>query len=111
MIYLGVSTADRKKRVEEVLDKMQIMHRRNHYPQQLSGGQQQRVAVARAVVNNPKLILADEPTGNLDSSNGNEVMQLLTDLNEQGRTIIMVTHSEHDARYSHRVIRIDRKSV
>jgi putative ABC transport system ATP-binding protein len=82
------------------------MHRRNHYPQQLSGGQQQRVAVARAVVNNPKLILADEPTGNLDSSNGNEVMQLLTDLNEKGTTIIMVTHSEHDARYSHRIIRM-----
>ena len=78
--------------MEEVLDKMQIMHSRNHYPQQLSGGQQQRVAVARAVVNNPKLILADEPTGNLDSSNGNEVMQLLTDLNEQGTTIVMVTH-------------------
>src|SRR6188474_1786669 len=106
LIYTGVKSADRKKRVEEALDKMQIMHRRNHYPQQLSGGQQQRVAVARAVVNNPKLILADEPTGNLDSSNGNEVMQLLTDLNEQGTTIIMVTHSEHDSRYSHRVIRM-----
>ncbi len=92
--------------LEEMLDKMQIMHRRNHYPQQLSGGQQQRVAVARAVVNKPKLILADEPTGNLDSSNGNEVMELLTDLNEQGTTIIMVTHSEHDARYSHRIIRM-----
>lgn len=106
LIYLGVQGADRKSRVEAVLDKMQIMHRRNHYPQQLSGGQQQRVAVARAVVNNPKLILADEPTGNLDSSNGNEVMQLLTDLNEQGTTIVMVTHSEHDARYSHRIIRM-----
>lgn len=106
LIYLGVKAGERKKRVEEVLDKMQIMHRRNHYPQQLSGGQQQRVAVARAVVNNPKLILADEPTGNLDSSNGNEVMQLLTDLNEKGTTIIMVTHSEHDARYSHRIIRM-----
>ena len=106
LIYTGVKTADRKERVEKVLDKMQIMHRRNHYPQQLSGGQQQRVAVARAVVNNPKLILADEPTGNLDSSNGNEVMQLLTELNEQGTTIVMVTHSEHDARYSHRIIRM-----
>ena len=106
LIYLGIKAADRKNRVEEVLDKVQIMHRRNHYPQQLSGGQQQRVAVARAVVNNPKLILADEPTGNLDSSNGNEVMQMLTDLNEQGTTIIMVTHSEHDAKYSHRIVRM-----
>jgi putative ABC transport system ATP-binding protein len=106
LIYTGVKTADRKAKVEAVLDKMKIMHRRNHYPQQLSGGQQQRVAVARAVVNNPKLILADEPTGNLDSSNGNEVMELLTDLNEQGTTIIMVTHSEHDARFSHRIIRM-----
>ena len=106
LIYTGVKSGDRKKRVEEVLDKMQIMHRRNHYPQQLSGGQQQRVAVARAVVNNPKLILADEPTGNLDSSNGNEVMQLLTDLNEKATTVIMVTHSEHDARHSHRIIRM-----
>lgn len=106
LIYTGVKTADRKGRVEDVLAKMQIMHRRNHYPQQLSGGQQQRVAVARAVINNPKLILADEPTGNLDSSNGNDVMQLLTDLNEQGTTVIMVTHSEHDAKYSHRIIRM-----
>jgi putative ABC transport system ATP-binding protein len=106
LIYLGIKSDERKKRAEAVLDKVQIMHRRNHYPQQLSGGQQQRVAVARAVVNNPKLILADEPTGNLDSSNGNEVMQMLTDLNEQGTTIIMVTHSEHDARYSHRIIRM-----
>ena len=100
----GVASAERKRIVDEVLDKIQIAHRRNHYPQQLSGGQQQRVAVARAVVNKPRLILADEPTGNLDSRNGNEVMQLLTDLNEQGTTIIMVTHSEHDARYTHRVI-------
>jgi putative ABC transport system ATP-binding protein len=106
LIYTGIKTAERKEKVEKVLDKMQIMHRRNHYPQQLSGGQQQRVAVARAVVNNPKLILADEPTGNLDSSNGSEVMELLTDLNEQGTTIIMVTHSEHDARFSHRIIRM-----
>ncbi len=106
LIYTKTPAAERKKKVEAVLDKVQIMHRRNHYPQQLSGGQQQRVAVARAVVNNPKLILADEPTGNLDSSNGNEVMELLTELNEQGTTIIMVTHSEHDARYSHRIIRM-----
>ena len=106
LIYLDVKASERKEKVERVLEKMQVMHRRNHFPQQLSGGQQQRVAVARAVVNNPKLILADEPTGNLDSNNGNEVMQLLTDLNEQGTTIIMVTHSEHDARYSHRIIRM-----
>lgn len=106
LIYTGVKPAERKKRVDEVLEKMQIMHRSKHFPQQLSGGQQQRVAVARAVVNNPKLILADEPTGNLDSSNGNEVMDLLTDLNEAGTTIIMVTHSEHDAKYSHRIIRM-----
>ena len=94
LIYTGMKKSDRKKKVEEVLEKMQIMHRRKHFPQQLSGGQQQRVAVARAVVNNPKLILADEPTGNLDSSNGNEVMDLLTELNNQGATIIMVTHSQ-----------------
>jgi len=106
LLYLGVHSAERRTRVEEVLDKMQIMHRRNHFPQQLSGGQQQRVAVARAVVNKPRLILADEPTGNLDSTNGNEVMQMLTDLNDNGTTVIMVTHSEHDARYSHRIIRM-----
>lgn len=104
LMYTGVASVERKRIVDEVLDKIQIAHRRNHYPQQLSGGQQQRVAVARAVVNNPKLILADEPTGNLDSRNGNEVMQLLTDLNEKGTTIIMVTHSEHDARFTHRII-------
>jgi len=106
LIYLGVGAAERKEKVEKVLEKMQIMHRRNHFPQQLSGGQQQRVAVARAVINNPKLILADEPTGNLDSSNGNEVMELLTELNEAGTTVIMVTHSEHDSRYAHRIIRL-----
>ncbi len=106
LIYTKTPAAQRKKMVEDVLDKVQIMHRRNHFPQQLSGGQQQRVAVARAVVNNPKIILADEPTGNLDSSNGNEVMQLLTDLNEQGTTIVMVTHSEHDASFTHRIIRM-----
>lgn len=106
LIYTKVPASERKARVEKVLDQMQIMHRRNHFPQQLSGGQQQRVAVARAVVNNPKLILADEPTGNLDSNNGNEVMQLLTELNEKGTTIVMVTHSEHDAKFSHRIIRM-----
>jgi len=106
LIYTGIKKSERKKKVHEVLEKMQIMHRRKHFPQQLSGGQQQRVAVARAVINNPKLILADEPTGNLDSSNGNEVMELLTELNGQGTTIIMVTHSEHDAKFSHRIIRM-----
>jgi putative ABC transport system ATP-binding protein len=106
LIYTKVPSDERKVRVEKVLDQMQIMHRRNHFPQQLSGGQQQRVAVARAVVNNPKLILADEPTGNLDSNNGNEVMQLLTELNEKGTTIVMVTHNEHDAKFSHRIIRM-----
>lgn len=106
LLYLGIDADERKKRVESVLEKVQIMHRRNHFPQQLSGGQQQRCAVARAVVNNPKLILADEPTGNLDSKNGNEVMELLTDLNSNGTTVVMVTHSEHDARYAHRIIRM-----
>ncbi|MCW3122291.1 MAG: Phosphonate-transporting ATPase [Flavipsychrobacter sp.] len=106
LIYTDVRPADRKQKVEELLDKMKVMHRRNHFPQQLSGGQQQRVAVARAVVNDPKLILADEPTGNLDSSNGNDVMALLSDLNDAGTTIIMVTHSEHDARYSNRIMRM-----
>src|SRR5882672_3981166 len=106
LIYTGVKSAERKKRVEEVLDKMQIIHRRNHYPQQLSGGQQQRVAVARAVVNKPKLILADEPTGNLDSTHGEEVMKLLSGLNTTGTTIVMVTHSTRDAGYAHRTIRL-----
>jgi len=106
LIYNNIKAADRKIMVEETLEKMQIMHRKSHFPQQLSGGQQQRVAVARAVVNKPKLILADEPTGNLDSHNGNEVMDMLTSLNEAGTTIIMVTHSEHDAKFSHRIIRM-----
>ncbi len=106
LLYLGVSSADRRKRVEEVLEHMQIMHRRNHFPQQLSGGQQQRVAVARAVVGKPKLILADEPTGNLDSAHGDEVMKLLTDLNEAGTTIIMVTHAPSYAEYTHRIIHL-----
>ncbi|MDX1939038.1 MAG: ABC transporter ATP-binding protein [Saprospiraceae bacterium] len=106
LLYVGVKSSERKERVEAVLEKMQIMHRRNHFPQQLSGGQQQRVAVARAVVNNPKLILADEPTGNLDSSNGNEVMQLLTELNEAGTTVVMVTHSEHDSKFASRIVRM-----
>ena len=106
LLYLGYSAADRKKRVNKVLENMQIMHRKNHFPQQLSGGQQQRVAVARAVVAKPKLILADEPTGNLDSAHGDEVMNLLTELNENGTTIVMVTHSPAYAEYSHRIVHL-----
>ena len=106
LFYLGVSSSEREKRVSEVLENMQIMHRKNHFPQQLSGGQQQRVAVARAIVAKPKLILADEPTGNLDSAHGEEVMKLLTDLNEAGTTIAMVTHSAAQAEYAHRVIHL-----
>jgi putative ABC transport system ATP-binding protein len=106
MIYTGLPTSVRAKRTEEILDRMHIDERRKTYPQQLSGGQQQRVALARAVVNRPKLILADEPTANLDHDNGKEVMELLDELNKDGVTIIMVTHSENDARYSHRVIRL-----
>ena len=106
LLYLGVSPAQRKRMVNEVFERMQIMHRKNHFPQQLSGGQQQRVAVSRAVVAKPKLILADEPTGNLDSTNGEEVMNILTQLNEEGTTIVMVTHSPHDAEFAHRVIHL-----
>ncbi len=106
LLYLGYTAAERKKRVEEVLEQMQIMHRKNHFPQQLSGGQQQRVAVARAVIAKPKLILADEPTGNLDSAHGDEVMNLLNELNEAGTSIVMVTHSPAYAEYSHRVIHL-----
>jgi len=106
LFYLGVSAPEREKRANEVLEHMQVMHRKSHFPQQLSGGQQQRVAVARAIVAKPKLILADEPTGNLDSAHGTEVMKLLADLNETGTTIVMVTHSTHDAEYSHRIINL-----
>jgi putative ABC transport system ATP-binding protein len=106
LLYLNVPAAERKKKVEAVLDRMKIAHRRKHFPQQLSGGQQQRVAIARAVVANPKLILADEPTGNLDSANGEEVMKLLSELNKEGATIIMVTHSPSDAEYAHRIIQL-----
>jgi len=106
MIYNKTSASERKPRVEEVLEKMNMSHRMNHFPLQLSGGQQQRVAVARAIVNNPNLILADEPTGNLDSEHGEEVMKLLVHLNEEGTTIIMVTHSEENAAYGGRVIRL-----
>jgi putative ABC transport system ATP-binding protein len=106
LIYLKMKTSDRKKQVEDVLERMKIGHRAKHFPQQLSGGQQQRVAIARAVVANPKLILADEPTGNLDSKNGIEVINLLTDLNKEGTTIIMVTHSDRDAGYAHRIVNL-----
>ncbi|NUO03442.1 MAG: ABC transporter ATP-binding protein, partial [Saprospiraceae bacterium] len=106
LLYLKVPAAERVKRVEAALERMNIMHRRKHFPQQLSGGQQQRVAIARAVVANPKVILADEPTGNLDSTNGLEVMNLLTQLNQAGTTIIMVTHSPHDAGFAHRTVNL-----
>ncbi|HOD54170.1 MAG TPA: ABC transporter ATP-binding protein [Candidatus Cloacimonadota bacterium] len=104
--YTKMAPAERKKKVDDVLEKLQLSHRRNHFPQQLSGGQQQRVAVARAVVSNPKLILADEPTGNLDSKNGEEVMELLKQLNQQGTTIVMVTHSQVHALYAQREIHL-----
>ena len=104
LVYNNVKASDRKALVETALESVQMMHSRNHFPSQLSGGQQQRAAVARAVVNSPKLILADEPTGNLDSHNGADVMQMLTELNEKGTTIIMVTHSVHDSRYAHRIV-------
>ncbi len=106
LIYLKMKSSERKELVNNVLERMKIGHRSKHFPQQLSGGQQQRVAIARAVVANPKLILADEPTGNLDSKNGDEVMSLLTELNSEGTTIVMVTHSNHDADFSHRVINL-----
>jgi putative ABC transport system ATP-binding protein len=106
LLYLAIPVAERKKQVTEVLDRMNLTHRAKHFPQQLSGGQQQRVAVARAVVSNPKLILADEPTGNLDSRHGDEVMEMLTKLNEAGTTIVMVTHSPSYADYSHRVVHL-----
>lgn len=106
LTYLKVKSAERKKRVEEVLRRMNISHRAGHFPNQLSGGQQQRVAIARAVIANPKLILADEPTGNLDSKNGKDVMDLLTELNREGTTIVMVTHSQHDASFAHRIVNL-----
>ena len=106
LLYLKVPATERKQKVEAALERMSMMHRRNHFPQQLSGGQQQRTAIARAVVATPKLILADEPTGNLDSVNGEEVMKLLRSLNEAGTTIIMVTHSPYDAGFAHRIINL-----
>lgn len=106
LLYQKISKSNRKQKVEEILDALKIGHRRNHFPVQLSGGQQQRVAIARAIVGGAKLILADEPTGNLDSVQGDEVMQILTDLNQKGATILMVTHSIHDAEYAQRIIRL-----
>lgn len=106
LLYLKTPTDERKQRVEASLERMSMMHRRNHFPQQLSGGQQQRTAIARAVVATPKIILADEPTGNLDSKNGEEVMNLLKQLNEAGTTIIMVTHSPYDAGFAHRTVNL-----
>jgi len=106
LLYMNIPSSERKKKVEAVLERMKISHRRNHFPQQLSGGQQQRVAIARSVVGNPKLILADEPTGNLDSANGEEVMNLLTELNNEGTTIVMVTHSPTDAEKAHRIVQL-----
>ena len=106
LLYMGVPAKERRQRVEAVMDRMAISHRRKHFPCQLSGGQQQRVAIARAVLANPKLILADEPTGNLDSKNGKEVMNLLGELHREGTTIIMVTHSQHDASYADRIVRL-----
>ncbi len=106
LTYLGVPADERRRRVDEMLKRMAISHRAKHYPQQLSGGQQQRVAIARAVVSQPKIILADEPTGNLDSKNGQEVMELLTKLNAEGTTIVMVTHSQRDAGFASRVVNL-----
>ncbi len=106
LTYLGMSKTERKQKVKEIMKRMGISHRAKHFPHQLSGGQQQRVAIARAVVFGPKLILADEPTGNLDSKNGAEVMGLLTELNREGTTIVMVTHNEHDASIAHRIVRL-----
>jgi len=106
LLYLGVSPKSRKERVESVLNDLEMIHRRDHFPQQLSGGQQQRVAIARAVVTRPKLVLADEPTGNLDSKNSEAVMSILQELHEQGTTLVMVTHSSHDAGYAERQIEL-----
>ena len=106
LLYMGVPAKERKRRVEAAMDRMAISHRRKHFPNQLSGGQQQRVAIARAVLANPKIILADEPTGNLDSKNGKEVMNLLSELHQEGTTVIMVTHSQHDASYADRIVKL-----
>ena len=106
LLYMGVPAKERRQRIEAVMDRMAISHRRKHFPCQLSGGQQQRVAIARAVLSNPRIILADEPTGNLDSKNGQEVMNLLSELHQEGTTIVMVTHSQHDASYADRIVKL-----
>ena len=106
LLYMGTPAKERRQRIEAVMDRMAISHRRKHFPCQLSGGQQQRVAIARAVLSNPKIILADEPTGNLDSKNGQEVMNLLGELHREGTTIVMVTHSQHDASFSDRIVKL-----
>ena len=106
LTYMNIPKKERKQRVEAMLERMKMSHRANHFPQQLSGGQKQRVAIARAVITRPQLILADEPTGNLDSKNGTEVMNLLTELHREGTTIIMVTHSEHDAAFAGRIVKL-----
>lgn len=111
LTYLGVPRKERTRRVKEILDRLNLSHRSRHYPLQLSGGQQQRVAIARAIVGNPVILLADEPTGNLDSTNGREVMELLTSLNREGTTIVMVTHSQRDASYARRTINLFDGSV
>jgi putative ABC transport system ATP-binding protein len=106
LVYMKIKASERKRMVNEILERLKIGHRRKHFPQQLSGGQQQRVAIARAVIANPKLILADEPTGNLDSANGIEVMNMLRELNKEGTTIVMVTHNMRDAEFTHRIINL-----
>ena len=106
LLYMGTPAKERRQRIEAVMDRMAISHRRKHFPNQLSGGQQQRVAIARAVLSNPKIILADEPTGNLDSKNGQEVMNLLGELHREGTTIVMVTHSQHDASFADRIVKL-----
>ena len=106
LIFMGIKRRERKERVAEILDHLKLGHRRTHYPQQLSGGQQQRVAFARAIVNRPQLILADEPTGNLDSKNGNAILELLSEHNRQGATVVMVTHSQKDASYAHGIVKL-----
>lgn len=111
LTYLGIKASERRRMVDDMLKRMNISHRAKHFPQQLSGGQQQRIAIARAVITNPGLILADEPTGNLDSKNGAEVMNLLTELNREGTTIVMVTHSSHDASFAHRTVHLFDGSV